>query len=218
MRLNWSCLWSLDFLDELPKSCSSETHRPSPALSAKHCPDYVCKIYLPLHHLCGSFNKYSSNFCLQLWFTHFFLQRKLLLASVHRQHLWMHGNTFISGKQADLPAPALPQTPDVKTLPFHLLLCSQQLLDLSHQPCEVAHVGVKVGQDAPGEEQGQGCSRPGAVWGREGLAEPQKLQQGVFSMAAKDKNAKNKHFLTRTDFHLDFHFLSAFFNGCNFKA
>lgn len=75
-----------------------------------------------------------------------------------------------------------------------------------------------MGQEAPGEEQGQGCPGPEALWGREGLVVPQKLQQGVFSMPAKDTNDKNKHFLTITDFHFDFHFLSAFFNGCNFKV
>lgn len=36
--------------------------RPSSALSAKHCPDYAGKIYLPLHHLCGSFNKLQQQF------------------------------------------------------------------------------------------------------------------------------------------------------------
>lgn len=71
--------------------------------------------------------------------------------------------------------PALPQIPNVKALPFCLPLCSQQLLDLSQELCEVAHVGVKVGQEAPGEEQDQGCPGPGAVWGSEGLAVPQKL-------------------------------------------
>lgn len=75
-----------------------------------------------------------------------------------------------------------------------------------------------MGQEAPGEEQGQGYPGPEVLWGREGLAVPQKLQQGVFSMPAKDKNDKNKHFLTRTDFHFDFHFLSAFFNGCSPKV
>lgn len=92
------------------------------------------------------------------------------------------------------------------------LLASQQLLDLSHQPWEVAHVGVEVAQEL------QVRSRVRAVWDREGLAVPQKLQQGVFSMAAKDKCAKNKYFLIQTGFNLDFHFLSAIFNGCNSKV
>lgn len=165
----------------------------------------VGKIYLPLHHLCGSFNKCSSNFCLQLWFIHFFLQRKFCfctqITSVHALEYFHFWETSWSS------CPALPQTPNVKALPFHLCQCSQQLLDLSHQPCEVAHVGGRSRSEMPQ-----------AVWGREALAVPQKLQQRVFSMAAKDKNAINKHFLTRTDFHLDFHFLSAFFNGCNFKV
>lgn len=39
----------------------------------------------------------SSNFCLHLWFIHFFLQRKLVRASVHRQHPWMQWTLSFQG-------------------------------------------------------------------------------------------------------------------------
>lgn len=144
MRPNWSCLWKFGFslasslkvallrLTDL-LHCQQNTAQ---TLSVKFT--FLCIISVVLLINAVAISAFNFGLYISFYRGNFSLLLYTDNTCGCSEILSFLGNV-------DLPVPALPQTPNVKALPFHLPLCSQQLLDLSQEPFEEAHVGVKVG-------------------------------------------------------------------------